>query len=210
MRRCAQNWPSIVRDMLRHGIGVALATGLIGCSLLVSTSGLSTGDAHGADAGSNDATADTSGPDSGIEASGGPDGSTIPAGTVLWPTNNHHYLAVKGTITWTAANEAARSAGGHLATLTSLEENNFVFGLVDVADAAWFGATKPNPAQAPTSNGWTWVTGEPWAFTNWRPTQPDNQGGNQDVAHFSPLSSVGQWGDEAHGTTAGAYVVEFE
>jgi hypothetical protein len=183
---------------------------LASCSLLVSTSGLATGDAHGADGGSNDATPDTSGPDSSIEADASPDGSAIPAGAVLWPTNNHHYLAVKGTITWTEANEAARAAGGHLATLTSLEENNFVFGLVLVADAAWFGATKPNPSQAPPSSGWTWVTGEPWAFTNWRPTQPDNASGNQDVAHFSSASAVGQWGDDAHDSTANAYVVEFE
>jgi hypothetical protein len=196
--------------MLRHGIGLATATTLVGCSLLVSTSGLATDDAHGADAGSNDAAPDTNGSDSGIETGGGPDGGTIPAGAVLWPTNKHHYLAVKGAITWTAADEAARAAGGHLATLTSLEENNFVFGLVDVSAGAWLGATKPNPSQAPPSSGWTWVTGEPWAFTNWRPTQPDNAGGNQDVAHFSPDSAIGQWGDQAHDSTADAYVVEFE
>jgi hypothetical protein len=54
------------------------------------------------------------------------------------------------------------------------------------------------------------VTGEPWAFTNWRPSQPDNAGGNQDVAHFSPNSADGQWGDESRDTTGEAYVVEFE
>jgi hypothetical protein len=54
------------------------------------------------------------------------------------------------------------------------------------------------------------VTGEPWGFTNWRPSQPDNQGANQDVAWMSPVSGNGQWGDESHGSTGDAYVVEFE
>jgi hypothetical protein len=196
--------------MLQRGIGLAAATLLAGCSLLVSTSGLATDDAHVGDAGSNDGAPESSGRDGGIEASGGADAGRLPAGAVLWSTNNHHYLVVKGTITWTAADEAARAAGGHLVTLTSLEENNFVFGLVDVAAGAWIGATKPNPSRTPPSSGWTWVTGEPWAFTNWRPTQPDNAGGNQDVAHFSTDSAIGQWGDQAHDATAGAYVVEFE
>jgi hypothetical protein len=49
--------------MLRCGIGLAMATTMVGCSLLVSTSGLATDDAHDAGAGSSDATpADTSRP----------------------------------------------------------------------------------------------------------------------------------------------------
>jgi hypothetical protein len=193
--------------MLRYAIGPATMTALAGCSLFVSTSGLESGDVTHPDGGSNDATPDAGALEANVEA--GTDGG-IPAGAVLWPTNQHHYLAVTGTITWTAADAAARAAGGHLATLTSLEENNFVFGLVTVAEGAWIGATKPNPSQTPLTSGWTWVTGEAWAFTDWRATQPDNQGGNQDVAHFSANSNVGEWGDDAHDSTFGAYVIEFE
>jgi hypothetical protein len=197
--------------MLRRTIGLA-AVALAGCSLLVSTSGLdgpSPIDAgSSSDAGTAEASALDGSVDGGVDA--GSDSGAIPAGAVLWPTNNHHYLAVKGTITWTAANEAARTLGGHLATITSAEENAFAFALVEAASGAWLGATKVDPSQMPFTSGWTWVTGEPWAYTNWRPGQPDNATGNQDVAHFSAVSADSKWGDDPHDSTADAYIVELE
>jgi hypothetical protein len=103
---------------------------------LLACSGLTTGDsdrtgtgtsARGADGGPDAIGVGPRGGDAGGGGGGG-DGGTIPAGAVVWPTNRHHYLAVKGSFTWTAANAAAQAAGGHLVTLSSLDENNFVFG----------------------------------------------------------------------------------
>ena len=50
-----------------------------------------------------------------------------PDGTTHW----YEVVAPRGGITWDEAHAAAASAGGYLATITSAEENAFVFSLVD-------------------------------------------------------------------------------
>ena len=57
------------------------------------------------------------------------------ASPVQWPVNGHYYEAilVPEGITWTAADLAASSKEGdwHLATISSAEENAFIYDLVD-------------------------------------------------------------------------------
>ena len=49
-------------------------------------------------------------------------------------------------------------------------------------DRYWLGGfqdlTSPNYSEP--SGGWTWVTGEPWSYTNWFPGEPNNTGGGED------------------------------
>ena len=53
--------------------------------------------------------------------------------------NDHFYqvVAMGRPLTWTEANDLAQSVDGHLVTLTSEAENEFVFGLID-EDAYWY------------------------------------------------------------------------
>ena len=140
--------------------------------------------------------------------------------------NGHFYeaIAVPTGITWTEASEAANSAGGHLATITSQEENDFVFSLVD-DDVFWFqwsslhgpwlGGYQPEGSSEPDGD-WQWVTGEPFDYTNWFGSQPDNWQWNdcaeQDYLYFfsgSPRQST--WNDNWDGCStkeAHGYVVE--
>ncbi len=61
---------------------------------------------------------------------------SAPSEWVQWDVssggNGHWYKPVPGFpgITWTRANELAQAEGGYLATLTSAEEDAFVFSLV--------------------------------------------------------------------------------
>jgi Ca2+-binding RTX toxin-like protein len=94
------------------------------------------------------------------------------------------YMASKtGPITWTQAQLHARSLGGHLATLTSQGENDFVASLVDRDPAfltdvggllvgPWLGASSTSEA-----NHWSWVTTEPFTFQNWAFGEPTGTGG---------------------------------
>ena len=52
--------------------------------------------------------------------------------------NGHYYMAVDGTFTWIEADTAAKAIGGHLATITSAEENAFIYGLCN--GNYWLGA----------------------------------------------------------------------
>ena len=135
--------------------------------------------------------------------------------------NGHWYRPVPGFagLTWTLAEQLTRSEGGYLATITSPAENAFVFDLVD-APQFWtgfngsgpgFGGFQQNGAAEP-ADGWQWVGGEPLAYSNWLPGQPDNYPGgpSEDRLHFwgdGPRAAT--WNDIGRDdTNLGGYVME--
>src|SRR5206468_7651437 len=146
-----------------------------------------------------------------------------PAGgsPVYDPANGHWYRLVRapGQMTWSAARSAAQSlsyAGypGHLVTVTSAAEEQFVVGSVlgAVSDNEWWWMGGYQDATAPDyrepAGGWRWVTGEPWSYTDWGAGQPDNGSG---IEHYLGYFLGKQWNDF---TTSNpgihGYVVEFE
>jgi hypothetical protein len=141
---------------------------------------------------------------------------------VRWETNGHVYeLIVTGSaLSWTAARDQAVSLGGHLATLTSAAENEFVYRQV-IGSAArsatagpWIGGFQdPVDAAVPTE-AWKWVTGEPWSFTAWAQGAPDDNNGRMPeycLHYYSPNGSRNPtWHDGPLITGSAAFVVEFE
>ena len=143
--------------------------------------------------------------------------------------NGHFYEpVVAASITWTEAQTAAETKGGYLATITSPEENAFVFSVVD-DDASWYlyggaavhgpwlGGLQPEGSPEP-DGGWEWVTGEPFSYANWSPGQPDNYGqitGPEDRVHFWTLGTTLQdraatWNDAAaFDWNVHSYVIEY-
>lgn len=81
--------------------------------------------------------------------------------------NGHKYVLVSGKLTWKEAKEYAESVGGHLATITSAEENAVLKKMVQNAGCCgvWLGAEN-------TSGSWKWVTGEDFSYTNWASDYP--------------------------------------
>ena len=133
------------------------------------------------------------------------------AAPVQWAGNNHWYVAVSAPkITWTAAEAAAEAAGGYLATLTSQAESDFVYGALGVGtQPLWLGGIQATTATS-AADGWQWVTGEAWAFTNWAPGEPNNFGGERSLAfaYFSPS----KWNNAPTNYTgygSGGYIVEY-
>ena len=98
--------------------------------------------------------------------------------------NGHWYqLRITGPMTWSNARALAGSIGGHLATPTSGNENQFIVPLANhpeawVADCCgntggpWLGGYQP--LDADPSAPWKWVTGEPWSWTGWAAGEPNN------------------------------------
>jgi hypothetical protein len=124
--------------------------------------------------------------------------------------NGHFYKHVVGDdnrLPWGNAGAAAEAlticdgaVKGHLATLTTTEENAFVFGLPDLPynGYSWLGgfqdALFPEPLYTDSDKGWEWVTGEVWSETNWRfPPQPDDFQDNEDCVHM--FGDLGDWND---------------
>jgi hypothetical protein len=136
---------------------------------------------------------------------------------VLNPTNGHHYKFVPAAIPWNDAKVRAESdslfgAQGHLATLTSAAEDDWVyFQLTGGAlGNAFFGLFQDMGAQGFSEplGGWTWVTGEPFAYASWTSGEPNNSGGNEHYGGYWPNNTWNDYMDSDLG--ARGYVVEYD
>ncbi len=124
--------------------------------------------------------------------------SPTPDYRVTNPENQHQYLVANFAASWHKANEYCSSLGGHLVTIQTEEENQFVSHL---APDMWLGATDEIK-----EGDWVWVTGEPWSYTNWYPSEPTNCCpqqfcGPQECTPESYLTvdNTGQWNDTPDG-----------
>ncbi len=153
----------------------------------------------------------------------------LQAAPILWATNGHYYesIAFPAGITWADAKNYAEGLqysgmSGHLATITSMNENLFIintFGGANALNGYFLGGFQPAGSSEPAGN-WQWVTGEAWSFTNWDPAEPNNaySGGaifdsqvtstNEDVLHFYHYN--GQWNDVPLLSGWGGLIVEYE
>ena len=118
------------------------------------------------------------------------------------PRTGHVYEAVPGTVTWYDAERAAAArthrgtrGRGHLATITSAEENQFVWDNLRqaVAGGYWLGGFKALSGRAP-ADGWQWVTGEPFEYTNWAADNPNDYFGEDGLQYWLTGDSAG-WND---------------
>lgn len=110
------------------------------------------------------------------------------------PGNGHWYQRVDNTMPWHAAKSFCESIGGYLATITSQEENDFVYGNLasNSPQWCWLGATDEEQ-----DGVWKWVSGEPWSYTNWANGEPNNCSGIEDyLIYFTPpYARAGGWND---------------
>ena len=129
-----------------------------------------------------------------------------------------YYDVVRIDGTWTAARLAAESTSylgrpGRLATITSLAENDFVAALLPEYLNIGYAIGGMQPPDAPNDQGWSWISGEAWSFTNWAPGEPNNFGGIENYlvmySNFGP-DKLGTWNDVSDSDAFNhGYVIEF-
>jgi len=108
------------------------------------------------------------------------------------PLNGHTYqfVRLRGFVSWHTARQMAESAGGYLATITDSVEADIVRRLLaHPGDEAWLGGT--DEAQ---EGVWTWITGEPWDYTNWYPGEPNASQPDEDYLLAQHILG-GRWVD---------------
>ncbi len=84
----------------------------------------------------------------------------------------HTYKVFDVSLNWTDAKVACEKMGGHLVTITSREENDFVAGLLQSFKKFfyWTGGT-----DSFKEGCWEWITGEKFNYSYWLSGQPDNK-----------------------------------
>lgn len=102
----------------------------------------------------------------------------------LYHYNGNTYQIFDQSLTWTEAKEYCEGLGGHLATLTSAEEYEFIKSIIPTTsskDIFWLGGT-----DEAVETKWKWVTDEAFEYTNWATNQPSGtQAQTEDYLGFS-------------------------
>ena len=117
----------------------------------------------------------------------------------------HSYGIFHDTLTWEEAKAACEAKGGHLATITSPEEQKLIESLNTQNSKLWIGGYKNSAGQ------WCWVTGEPWEYQNWGDGEPNNS--SNVVADESCVAVwPSKWNDLANSNTyeQSGYICEWE
>lgn len=107
---------------------------------------------------------------------------------------NGHYYQYYPMISnsWKEAVDYCHSLGGYLATISSQEENDFLYGYIESLDitSAYFGLTDKD-----VEGTWIWENGETSTYRNWHSGEPNGQNSNEDYAMFYYKFSDGTWND---------------
>lgn len=106
----------------------------------------------------------------------------------------HHYkfFTLDSVNTWEDAKAYCESLGGHLAIITSSEENNFLYQLmVDAGYTnAYFGLT-----DSYDEGNWIWMDGSEAIYTNWHSGEPNSENPSEDYGMFYWKYTDGTWND---------------
>jgi hypothetical protein len=98
------------------------------------------------------------------------------------PDNGHEYQRIDVPLSWLTAKQICEELGGHLASVTSAEENRFIYQSFATTHVCWLGATDELE-----EGKWRWVTGEPFSFQKWFASEPNNSGG---VEHYLAMGNT--------------------
>jgi hypothetical protein len=128
--------------------------------------------------------------------------NALPKRGTVYSGNGHSYEVFNQTISWTGAKRYCEELGGHLATVTSSEEQTFIENLLARGGNKrfyWVGGYCGNDRR------FQWVTGEPFVYANWMRGEPNNNEGREDkmqIIRIPPSnvnnSKLGQWNDASN------------
>ena len=109
--------------------------------------------------------------------------------------SGREYALYDNAVSWEKAKELCESAGGHLVTINSQEENDLIYEIVkDKNNFLWLGAKLNENTQQ-----WEWITGEEFGYTNWDTGEP-NSPSSEFYAQMYPAklgfgNNAGFWND---------------
>lgn len=108
----------------------------------------------------------------------------------------HLYAVIDVRTHWFDAYELCNSLGGHLATITSAGEQAAITSLMSkgadtsenrqwvTEEGLWLGGIR-------NTDGWNWVTGENFEYTNWDRNEPENDR----ISAFIGINGYAEWHD---------------
>jgi hypothetical protein len=145
-------------------------------------------------------------------------------GSVEWSGHEYEAVYTPDGISWDDAKAAAKAKGGHLVSITSEAENQFVYGLVEDdkfwywdgydGNGPWLGGYQEQGSFEP-DRGWVWSGPESFEYTNWGRGEPNNggvkTGGVEDNLEFIGKGTLkgNEWNDKPGSTREKGYIIEW-
>jgi|GEM_PF-5973066 len=116
----------------------------------------------------------------------------IPSSAVEFNGHYYQYYATENAETWEEASAFCKGLGGHLATISSKDENDFLYNYMKAqnVESAYFGLTDKD-----NEGTWVWDNGETSTYRNWHSGEPNSENSNEDYAMFYYKYSDGLWND---------------
>ena len=127
---------------------------------------------------------------------------------IQWPVSEdgsgHWYRLTAENPSWEANEAEAVAAGGHLVSIGSAAENDWILTTFGMPNMGLAIGLSQLPGSVEPDQGWFWANGEPVVYTNWRvccPQEPNNQFHAglppEDVAymHWPNHADAGTWYD---------------
>ena len=109
------------------------------------------------------------------------------------PTGHQYEVYENDSVTtWEEAKAFCENLGGHLAIISSQEENDYVYNLMKESgyDSAYFGLTDKEE-----EGKWICVDGTPAEYVNWNSEEPSNSYDGENYAMFYYKYTDGTWND---------------
>ena len=104
--------------------------------------------------------------------------------------NGHYYELYSNIVDWQTAKRICEQKGGHLVTISSAEENDYIYTNIAQynTNRFWIGLS-----DIKLVNQWEWVTGEKCYYSNWYENEPSNAAGIE--CYVEILADNGTWND---------------
>jgi len=138
-------------------------------------------------------------------AAGQPRAALAVDGVLQDPGTGHwfKYVDVAPPADWGTCRTAAESAGGYLATVTSIAENDWIVQALGMASRSpcWLGGS-----DSAAEGSWLWSGGEVWAVSNWAPGEPSDFSSTENWLAMAP---DGTWTDETSAQALAGFIVEW-
>jgi len=128
------------------------------------------------------------------------------------PVPKKGYEIVNRPLDWIKAKVEAEDRGGHLAVITSAQEQNTIENMIarqGEKKAYWIGGYRDN------NNRYVWITNEPMNYTNWAPGEP-NAGSQDRMSMYGGGAYFGKWDNEANdlsgsgGSGGNGFIIEWD
>ena len=117
--------------------------------------------------------------------------------------NGHTYEYYNYPLKWFDAYRFCEKKGGHLVTISSKKEDDFIFGLVQ-NNSVWIGGRTFD------NSPWMWITGESFDYQNWGVNQPDNYNDSEDALQYSISDQGTVYWNDASKKIALAFICEYD